>query len=83
MQTQVHHDLGLSRPRLAARLVIAFIHFYQRASPPAVRGRCRFIPTCSEYAALAIERYGLLAGGGRALARLIRCRPPNCGRDDP
>jgi putative component of membrane protein insertase Oxa1/YidC/SpoIIIJ protein YidD len=48
-----------------------------------VRGACRFTPTCSDYSVLAIERYGLVDGGRRALARFARCRPPYGGRDDP
>jgi uncharacterized protein len=47
--------------------------------PPA----CRFIPTCSEYAHEAVEKYGLINGGARALARLLRCHPLHRGGFDP
>jgi len=38
-------------------------------------GGCRFYPTCSNYAKQAIERYGLIKGGGLALKRVTRCHP--------
>lgn len=65
-----------SRPGLAARLALALVRFHQRRVSALVRSRhCRFDPTCSEYAYQAIDRYGLIAGGRMALARLDRCGP--------
>ncbi len=46
-------------------------------------GYCRFRPTCSEYAILAIEKYGIIRGGAKALWRIIRCNPWNKGGEDP
>lgn len=46
-------------------------------------GYCRFYPTCSVYAYQAIERYGLIRGGFKALWRLLRCNPWNKGGNDP
>src|ERR1700760_3004177 len=46
-------------------------------------GACRFQPTCSEYAAIAIHEHGLLRGGGMALKRLARCHPGSRGGFDP
>ena len=46
-------------------------------------GRCRFRPTCSEYAISAISKYGLLKGGIRAVFRVLRCNPWNKGGYDP
>ena len=37
--------------------------------------QCRFYPTCSEYAVLAIEKYGVFRGGLKAVKRLARCNP--------
>ena len=46
-------------------------------------GSCRFQPTCSEYAALAISKHGLLRGGAMAVWRLLRCHPLAKGGYDP
>jgi len=46
-------------------------------------GFCRFYPTCSNYAIQAIEKYGLIKGGGKALWRVLRCHPWNKGGYDP
>jgi putative membrane protein insertion efficiency factor len=62
---------------------VAFIRLYQRAAPAQVRGLCRFTPTCSEYAILAIEKYGLAVGSVRAFRRILRCRSPHGGIDEP
>ena len=57
------------------KLLLALIRFYQRHISPAYPRRCRFSPTCSEYAAQAIGKYGALKGGFLALKRLFRCHP--------
>ena len=46
-------------------------------------GACRFRPTCSEYAIQAIEKYGFLRGGSKAVWRVLRCNPWNKGGWDP
>jgi len=46
-------------------------------------GFCRFRPTCSDYAIEAIEKYGLLTGGAKAVWRVLRCNPFNSGGFDP
>jgi uncharacterized protein len=71
-----------SRQRPAA-WATALVRRYQRAAPAAIRARCRFVPTCSEYAVQTIERHGLARGGWRAMRRVARCRPPNGGIDEP
>ena len=46
-------------------------------------GACRFQPTCSEYAAIAIHEHGWMSGGWLALKRLLRCHPGSHGGFDP
>ena len=60
------------------------IRFYRRnLSRRKRRPTCRYIPTCSEYAVEAIERYGALKGGRLAAWRLLRCNPFSKGGYDP
>ena len=57
------------------RLLLRLIRFYQHAISPLFPPRCRFIPTCSEYAEEAVEKYGAAKGGWLALKRFCRCHP--------
>lgn len=57
------------------RLFLALIRFYQKRISPGLPSRCRYTPTCSQYAYEAIERYGALRGGWLALKRFLRCHP--------
>ena len=57
------------------KLFLSLIRFYQRAISPLSPPRCRFMPTCSQYAYEAITKYGALKGGWLALRRLLRCNP--------
>ncbi|MDR1016868.1 MAG: membrane protein insertion efficiency factor YidD [Coriobacteriales bacterium] len=57
--------------------------FYQRCISPALGPCCRFMPTCSEYTRIAINRFGLLRGGWLGLKRIIRCNPFCHGGYDP
>ena len=57
------------------RPLLSLIRFYRRAISPLRPPCCRFIPTCSEYALEAVEKYGALKGGWLALRRLARCHP--------
>jgi len=57
------------------RLLLSLIRFYRRTISPLRPPCCRFIPTCSEYALEAVEKYGALKGGWLALRRLSRCHP--------
>ena len=62
--------------------LLALIRFYRRHISPHTPPSCRFIPTCSEYAMTAIERYGAARGGWLALKRLGRCHPFHRGEHD-
>lgn len=57
------------------RLLLGLIRFYQRRISPCLPPRCRYIPTCSQYAVEAIEKYGPVRGGWLALRRILRCHP--------
>ncbi len=62
----------------SAAAALSAIHLYQRTAAPLLArtgARCRFTPTCSRYAATAIEKHGVVAGGWRAAKRIARCGP--------
>lgn len=70
--------------RLARAVGVGLIRFYQIALSPLLGGgKCRFYPTCSEYAAEAVEKYGLLLGTMLAVRRILRCAPWSRGGYDP
>ncbi len=65
------------------KLFIGLIRFYQKNISPTKPHRCRFYPTCSEYALQAIERFGAIKGSFLALIRLLRCTPLSSGGYNP
>ncbi|MDD6211832.1 MAG: membrane protein insertion efficiency factor YidD [Clostridiales bacterium] len=66
------------------RLIIYCIKFYQRYLSPLKRyTHCKYIPTCSQYAVEAIEKYGVIKGGALAIWRILRCNPFSQGGIDP
>ena len=65
------------------RFLITLLRLYKRLLSPLLGPRCRFVPSCSEYAMTAIGRYGALKGGWMALRRLGRCHPLHPGGHDP
>jgi len=66
------------------RVLIALVRFYQKwISPLKRRGHCIYIPTCSQYALEALEKYGALKGGWLAFKRICRCNPFAKGGFDP
>ncbi len=65
------------------KLMLRLIRFYQRRISPHTPPACRFKPTCSQYAVVAIERYGALKGGWMAFRRVMRCNPFHKGGYDP
>ncbi len=66
-----------------SKLLLKFIRFYRKNLSPARPPCCRFIPTCSEYALQAIEKYGAAKGSWLAFRRLLRCHPFHKGGYDP
>lgn len=66
-----------------AALFVFLIRVYQTAISPLLGPRCRFYPSCSQYAAEAIRLHGAWRGGWLALRRILRCHPLNPGGYDP
>jgi putative membrane protein insertion efficiency factor len=64
-------------------LGLGLLRLYKRWISPAFPPSCRYVPTCSEYAMEAVERYGLLRGGMIAAWRVLRCHPLAQGGLDP
>ena len=69
--------------RAAVRLAVFLIKVYGMAVSPLLGPRCRFHPSCSQYAADALRAHGLKTGGLMALGRIARCHPFNRGGYDP
>lgn len=69
--------------RLVLALILAPIRFYQRVISPALPARCKYYPTCSEYAVQAIRSYGIARGAVLATWRVLRCNPWSHGGVDP
>lgn len=72
-----------SEPNLATRLALACLRGYKILISPLFTGSCRFLPPCSDYAAEAISRFGILKGTSLAAWRLARCHPLCAGGHDP
>jgi len=64
-------------------LAVGALRGYKLLVSPVLPAACRFAPTCSEYAAEAVEKHGVLRGGRLALGRLLRCGPWHPGGFDP
>ncbi len=65
------------------KVVILLIQFYQVCISPLLGPRCRFQPTCSQYAVTAIDRFGLGKGGMLSVKRVCSCHPWHTGGYDP
>jgi putative membrane protein insertion efficiency factor len=69
------------------RAAATILSFYKRVLSPLLRvfitTQCKFLPTCSEYAYVAVVRHGWLRGSWLALRRVARCHPFTSGGHDP
>ena len=65
------------------RAAAGLLRSYQRWVSPWLPPACRFYPSCSEYARQAVERYGMLRGGWKAIRRLACCHPLHRGGYHP
>jgi len=64
------------------RVLIALVRFYRRYISPGLAPSCRFVPTCSQYALEALEKYGAGKGSYLAVRRLLRCHPFHRGEHE-
>ena len=64
-------------------ILLGLVWLYQHLLSPLKPPTCRYIPTCSEYARIAIEKYGARRGGWLAVKRILRCHPFHEGGYDP
>jgi uncharacterized protein len=67
----------------ARNVAVQILRGYKWAISPMLPPACRYIPTCSEYAMEAVDRFGVLRGSMMALCRLLRCHPLVKGGYDP
>jgi putative membrane protein insertion efficiency factor len=65
------------------QILILFVKTYQNCISPFFAPACRFYPTCSAYAILAIEKHGSFKGFFLAVKRILKCHPFNPGGFDP
>lgn len=68
--------------RLPRHLLVLLIRGYQRFVSPLTPPTCRFYPSCSAYAVIALERHGVIRGTRLAVWRILRCNPWNPGGVD-
>ncbi|EJU29876.1 MULTISPECIES: membrane protein insertion efficiency factor YidD [Selenomonas] len=64
-------------------VILLLIRFYRGFLSPLKPPSCRYIPTCSEYAMIAVEKYGAAKGSFLAIKRILRCHPFHKGGYDP
>lgn len=64
-------------------VLLLLIRFYSGFLSPLKPPSCRYIPTCSEYAMIAVEKYGAAKGSFLAIKRILRCHPFHKGGYDP
>lgn len=69
--------------KIASFILIALIRVYQWMLSPLLGASCRYTPTCSAYAAEAIQKWGALKGGWLAIKRIASCRPGGGHGYDP
>jgi hypothetical protein len=67
----------------AKYVVMRLLRGYKWLVSPMLPPSCRYVPTCSEYAMEAVERYGAMRGGAMAIWRVLRCHPFVKGGYDP
>jgi putative membrane protein insertion efficiency factor len=69
--------------RFPKTLLLTLLRGYKWALSPFLPPACRYVPTCSDYAAEAIDRHGAFRGSAMAIWRVLRCHPFVRGGYDP
>ena len=67
---------------LIINVFIFFIRIYQRILSPLFGPKCRFTPSCSQYAVIALRRFGIIKGGWLMVKRVLKCHPLHEGGED-
>jgi hypothetical protein len=81
--SKVFTDMLVKGYKISKFIVLALIRGYQLIVSPVLGPACRFYPSCSQYASLAINQYGIVKGSYLAFRRLLRCHPFHPGGFDP
>ena len=76
-------DMLVKLNNISKLIIMVLIRGYQLIVSPVLGPACRFYPSCSQYASLAINRYGVVKGSYMAIRRLLRCHPFHPGGFDP
>lgn len=76
-------DMLVKDYNISKFIMMGLIRGYQLIVSPVLGPACRFYPSCSQYASLAIDRYGVVKGSYMAIRRLLRCHPFHPGGFDP
>lgn len=65
------------------RIFVGMIRIYQIFISPLKGQTCRFYPSCSEYTAQSLKKYGLINGSWKSIKRILKCHPFHPGGHDP
>jgi putative membrane protein insertion efficiency factor len=80
---QLVRGLPTAVDRLAVSLLLGFVAAYRLLLSPLLGRHCRFQPTCSQYFADAVRKYGAVRGTIKGVGRICRCHPWHPGGVDP
>ena len=72
-----------NRSNPVTRFLLLLLGLYKRVLSPLLGQRCRYYPSCSDYARIAVVRFGPMRGGALAFWRILRCQPLCAGGEDP
>ena len=81
--TQLARKLAAAGRGGMAALLVGLVRMYQLTLSPLIGGRCRFVPSCSEYFIQAVRNRGPWVGSLKGIWRLLRCHPFSRGGYDP